>query len=186
MGGRLHNELKKKTDHISLLDPISPKRTLNVCVGKEWYRFPSHFFVPTERTTGSVTDAQIAFLESDFDGQLPKLFTLAPPPNNSSPSSSSSATSHVHPWFNDRNQRQNDRYIKVDECDYIVDLDLKAQNEPHYYEEMPGMWRVLDEQPFLDATSSMHTISRAFYVPWFSSKHNVYASYQLLERIKSS
>ena len=36
-----------------------------VCVGKEWYRFQSSFFLPS-------TGFRIAFLKSEFAGQLPK------------------------------------------------------------------------------------------------------------------
>ena len=36
-----------------------------VCVGKEWYRYQSSFFLPS-------TSFKIAFLKSEFAGQLPK------------------------------------------------------------------------------------------------------------------
>ena len=36
-----------------------------VCVGKEWHRFPSSFFLPNQ-------NFRIGFLKSDFKGQLPK------------------------------------------------------------------------------------------------------------------
>jgi alpha-1,2-mannosyltransferase len=37
-----------------------------VCLGKEWYRFPSSFFVPLH--------SRPAFIKSDFDGLLPGSF----------------------------------------------------------------------------------------------------------------
>ena len=40
-----------------------------VCVGKEWHRFPSSFFLPNQ-------NFRIGFLKSDFKGQLPK-YTFA-------------------------------------------------------------------------------------------------------------
>ena len=36
-----------------------------VCVGKEWHRFQSSFFLPS-------TNFKLAFLKSEFSGQLPK------------------------------------------------------------------------------------------------------------------
>jgi alpha-1,2-mannosyltransferase len=38
----------------------------HVCVGKEWYRFPSHFFVPT--------GMRVSFIPSRFRGLLPFYF----------------------------------------------------------------------------------------------------------------
>ena len=42
----------------------SPK---SVCVGKEWYRFPSHFFLPH--------NYHLQFVKSEFSGLLPKPFS---------------------------------------------------------------------------------------------------------------
>ena len=39
---------------------------VTVCVGKEWHRFPSHYFLPDQ--------AQIRFTRSEFNGLLPKYF----------------------------------------------------------------------------------------------------------------
>jgi len=32
-----------------LEQPLPPEKEINLCVGKEWYRFPSSFFLPSER-----------------------------------------------------------------------------------------------------------------------------------------
>jgi alpha-1,2-mannosyltransferase len=62
---------------------------VNVCVGKEWYRFPAHFLLPTVRLPSSSSssspspspssgqrqmDWTLRFLESDFGGLLPKTY----------------------------------------------------------------------------------------------------------------
>ena len=39
---------------------------INLCVGKEWYRFPGSYFLPS--------DMRLRFIKSDFDGMLPKPF----------------------------------------------------------------------------------------------------------------
>ena len=41
------------------------QHTTQVCVGKEWHRFPSSFFLPDN-------SFRLAFLRSEFRGQLPK------------------------------------------------------------------------------------------------------------------
>ncbi len=38
---------------------------INVCVGKEWHRFPNSFFLPDDRW-------RLRFLRSEFRGQLPQ------------------------------------------------------------------------------------------------------------------
>jgi len=73
------------------------------------------------------------------------------------------------------------RYVKEENCDYIIDLDLSHQNEPHYHTKK-STWKVIYEHPFLNAQHSTNPIARAFYIPIFSSKHNQFASYQLLAR----
>lgn len=41
---------------------------VNVCVGKEWYRFPSSFYLPSPKW-------KLRFIKSGFKGQLPKPYT---------------------------------------------------------------------------------------------------------------
>ena len=47
---------------------IYAQRELKVCVGKEWYRFPSHYFLPHGMKLG--------FVESGFGGLLPAYFKV--------------------------------------------------------------------------------------------------------------
>lgn len=42
-------------------------RLINVCVGDEWYRYPSSFFLPGP-------DYRLQFVKSGFDGLLPAAF----------------------------------------------------------------------------------------------------------------
>lgn len=44
---------------------------INVCVGKEWYRYPSSFFLPELEGKSRV---RLQFVKSGFDGQLPQHF----------------------------------------------------------------------------------------------------------------
>ena len=51
---------------------------INVCVGKEWYRFPSSFFLPElpagGGSEGTAPRVRLQFVESSFGGQLPQHF----------------------------------------------------------------------------------------------------------------
>jgi alpha-1,2-mannosyltransferase len=80
------NELNTVDKYFPGVDPI------NICVGKEWYRFPSNFFLPSERF-------QLRFLKSGFTGQLPKPYA---PVNG---------TWIMPHGFNDQNREEFDRYV---------------------------------------------------------------------------
>lgn len=45
---------------------ISDSETYNVCIGREWYRFPSSYFLPN--------NARLQFIPSGFNGLLPGQF----------------------------------------------------------------------------------------------------------------
>lgn len=57
---------------------LTPGRDVSVCVGKEWYRFPTHYFLPqvTELAESNERSPRIRlkFLKSSFGGLLPKDF----------------------------------------------------------------------------------------------------------------
>lgn len=75
------------------LGPDAPT-PLNVCVGKEWYRFPSSFLLPSHRW-------RLRFVPSEFRAQLPHPF-VAPPPQG---------TKVVPNHFNDRNEEEPSQYV---------------------------------------------------------------------------
>eukprot|EP01083_Nonionella_stella_P282701 961987_1 len=143
----------------------SPNCQISVCVGKEWYRFPSHFFLPDQPCR-----TKLQFLKSDFSGQLPKHFEDTP-----------DATSRIPSDMNDINREEMSRYVEIKSCDYIIDLDLSHQNEPHYGEL--SEFEVVSERNFLNAAESP-SMTRAFYIPVLSEKKNVFSKYQLLKRKK--
>lgn len=87
--------------------PLPELKATRVCVGKEWYRFPSSFFLP---------HSHLLFLRSGFRGQLPQPFAVGA--NN---------TSVRRDGFNDENKEEESRYADLAQCDYIVDLDLPNQ-----------------------------------------------------------
>lgn len=134
---------------------------INICVGKEWYRFPSHFFIPGKRF-------HYHFLKSAFTGELPQLYL---------------------PWedggtwierenFNDRNEEEPSRYVSPDTCHYVVDLDLPDQVEEKYARLNP--WQKVYFHDFLNAKQS-HPLFRAFYVPWVSEALTQRNRYWLLK-----
>ena len=79
---------------------------LNVCVGKEWYRFPGSYFLPH-------AGCKLQYVRSEFRALLPKLYD----------SWDRNGTWGVPSEQNDRNADEPGRYIDVDQCDYIIDAD---------------------------------------------------------------
>ncbi|XP_043356943.1 alpha-1,2-mannosyltransferase ALG9 isoform X4 [Dermochelys coriacea] len=141
-------------------------RPVNVCVGKEWYRFPSSFLLPD--------DWQLQFIPSEFRGQLPKPFAKGP-----------AATRSIPADMNDQNREEPTRYIDISKCHYLVDLDraIETSREPRYSSNKEE-WVNIAYKPFLD-TSRSSKLFRAFYVPFLSEWHTSYANYTILKPRKS-
>lgn len=163
----------------------SPTYT-SVCVGKEWYRFPTHFYLPPSY--------RLRFLKSSFTGLLPDHYLQSP----STDVDRTVGTSVIPFHQNDMNREQVERYVSdLSECDWIVDWELEEQEEGKYSEmrvqvkdeegkEIKGeewRWEVVYEAEFLEAKSSTQ-FSRALFVPGWSREHNVYRPYRLMKKTK--
>ncbi|KAL9933340.1 hypothetical protein V8E36_008058 [Tilletia maclaganii] len=128
-------------------DGKSKPAPIRLCYGKEWYRFPGHFFVPH--------GVSVDFVKSEFRGILPKHYAFASSLSKARGSAASAVpapsalesrfvrtldrflgwswglrdvTRTVQSGFNDMNREEPDRYVDIKTCDYLVDLDL-----PHRY-----------------------------------------------------
>ncbi|XP_059486586.1 alpha-1,2-mannosyltransferase ALG9 [Neocloeon triangulifer] len=142
---------------------FGPNSEINVCVGKEWHRFPSSFFLPDNRWN-------LRFLESEFKGQLPQPYQPGP-----------DGTSVVPPNMNDMNQEERSRYFDIGKCDFLVDLETNQETklEPNYAKDTTK-WDLVHSIPFLDNERSPKLL-RAFYIPFLTEEACTYASYQLLK-----
>jgi alpha-1,2-mannosyltransferase len=147
---------------LSFTEQFPEVAEVNVCVGKEWHRFPSSFFLPNNKWS-------LRFLQSDFKGQLPGLY-----------SRHDNSTSVIPDHMNDFNREEPSRYFPLEKCHFLVDLDLPETTplQPRYSEDT-GHWETVVRRPFLDTRRS-HTLFRAFYVPWLSAQYTHYADYVLL------
>ncbi|CAK0830091.1 unnamed protein product [Prorocentrum cordatum] len=133
---------------------------IHACLGAEWHRFMTSFFLPHH-------DDHLSYVRFGPTGLLPAEFNV------------SVGTSGVPPFMNDLNREEPSRYVDADRCDFLIDVDLgEAQGD------IPALrsraLRTLAEAPFLDASRSRFPW-RAFYVPGISKQKNVYASYRLLQ-----
>jgi len=57
---------------------VEQKDTILVCVGDEWHRYPSSFFLPSP-------SYRLAFVKSGFGGLLPRAFSFQDVPSTPTP-----------------------------------------------------------------------------------------------------
>lgn len=135
--------------------------TTVVCTCGEWYRFPSHFYIPSKNPAGPGV-VKFGFASSPFQGQLPQLFTS----HGSGPLSTSRL------MFNDENKPEEGSYTPLVDCDYLVDLQ-PPNSEINSCTETDGqngpLWEPIARSPFLDAdrTNALH---RVLYIPHVHDK----------------
>ncbi|KAA0716457.1 Alpha-1,2-mannosyltransferase ALG9 [Triplophysa tibetana] len=120
------------------LHTVPDGRPVNVCVGKEWYRFPSSFLLPN--------NWHLQFIQSEFRGQLPKPYASGP-----------DATWILPADMNDENLEEPSRYVELKQCHYLVDLatDVEAPREPKYAANKEE-WSIIADKPFLDTTRQLY------------------------------
>lgn len=151
---------------------ISTQREVNICVGKEWYRFPASFFLPDRRF-------RIRFVRSGFTGLMPKPFREDGNGTRAIPSGMNE--------FNMEDPAQFYDWSKANGCHYFVDLDLshrQSQDNESTNEDSPipkEAQAVILSQPFLDSDMSRAGF-RAFFLPGFEDKL-VYGKYQLIRNL---
>jgi len=142
---------------------LDSKEMINVCVAKEWYRFPSSFFIPENLDEGvKKQEWRLRFLESEFKGQLPGQF------NESLPLPQS--TRYVDELFNDMNREVKQRYVRVSDCDFLIDTDTVADRTDAPTElsvnGVKSRWKLVAKLPFIDMGADNNRLLRAFYVPY--------------------
>ncbi|KAF2724268.1 glycosyltransferase family 22 protein [Polychaeton citri CBS 116435] len=146
----------------------------NICLGKEWYRFPSHFLLPE--------GTRAKFLRSEFSGLLPGEFSEA-----DQGFGFFSGAYLIPSGMNDKNVEDPGKYTDIRKCQFIVDSQLPStivtQSEPDYAKLQE--WEEIECLPFMDAASTP-AIARLGWVPdlpFIPSKYRkVWGRYCLLAR----
>jgi hypothetical protein len=162
-------------------------RRLLVCMGGDWFTFPSHFFLPTNV-------AQLAYVEDNFHGLLPQHFI--------SPYGSSIAS--VLP-VNDQNKEEKSRYTPLESCDYLVMTTppclFSSDSQEILTEECrtslsPLQKRLVEQKDHVfipqiceeinDPVRSASSLGRAYAIPFLSEDTNRFMRYCLYSRELSS
>lgn len=128
----------------------------HVCFGKEWYRFPSSYFLPR--------DMHAKFVRSEFRGLLPGEFSEA-----RTGFGFWSGTWLPAKGMNDHNEEDTGKYVDIGHCAFLVDTqfpeshDPLPPNEPDYIADTEN-WEIIKCEPFLDAANT-HLLARVLWVP---------------------
>ena len=131
--------------------------TVNVCMGKEWHRFPSAFWLPADHEEQPGQRFRLRFVRSEFGAQLPGMF-------NESAHGIPYSTRLVDPLFNDANRHVAERLIEMRKCHFHVDTDTMTDLQ---FEKLHGAsFRTVASAPFIDlAGDESSSVFRSFYVP---------------------
>jgi len=125
-----------------------------VCLGKEWYRFPSSFALPQ--------GVHAKFIKSEFSGLLPGEFSEAKVGFGLFP-----GTWLVPPGMNDENVEDIGKYTDIGHCEFLIDSHLPSAMpttlEPDYISDS-SHWEKLKCASFLDA-SQTSLLGRLVYIP---------------------
>lgn len=125
-----------------------------VCLGKEWYRFPSSFTLPQ--------GVRAKFIKSEFSGLLPGEFSEAKVGFGLFP-----GTWLVPPGMNDENLEDIGKYTDIDHCTFLVDSRMPSTPatalEPEYVSDLSN-WEKMMCGSFLDAPHT-HLLGRLIWVP---------------------
>mmetsp|Transcript_13042 Transcript_13042/g.26069 ORF Transcript_13042/g.26069 Transcript_13042/m.26069 type:complete len:549 (+) Transcript_13042:210-1856(+) len=151
--------------------PAGINQQARVCVGTEWYRFPSSFFLPGP-------EYRLQFVRSGFDGLLPRPFE-----------ETKDGTMAAPQQFNDMNRSEPDNYWdSADGCDYFVTSSTHHDDATRHMIDGAVLdqekWKVRASVPMVD-TAASPALFRALYIPFLSEKRNTWMTYILLERKKS-
>lgn len=142
-------------------DGVSPvgRHGDNICFGKEWYRFPTSYFLPR--------DMHAKFIRSEFRGLLPGEFAEGRTGFGFWP-----GTWLPTNGFNDRNEEDMGKYVDLRECSFLIDTQYPENtakglalppNEPDYIADEAN-WGVVKCVQFLDAANT-HFLGRVLWVP---------------------
>ncbi|KEQ99860.1 glycosyltransferase family 22 protein [Aureobasidium subglaciale EXF-2481] len=126
----------------------------NVCLGKEWYRFPSSYHLPD--------GVSAKFVKSEFSGLLPGDFSQAGKGFGLYPGAWLTPSG-----MNNENREDPSKYTQISHCSFMVDSSFPGTEpsplEPDYINQTET-WEKLSCEPFLDA-SRTGTIGRIGWVP---------------------
>lgn len=158
-------------DAVTNANNFSGVLDINVCVGKEWYRFPSSYHLPSLSTSSKVF--RLRYIQSAFHGLLPGHFIEG----------YARDWTDVFPgtWLepkgmNDRNEEDLGKYVAIEECHFLVDSRFEGANSNHEEPDYVSIaqhdekdWSIVTCDRFLDQSRS-GVMGRLGWTPEWSAK----------------
>ncbi|KAF3494581.1 hypothetical protein DY000_02054977 [Brassica cretica] len=134
-----------------------------LCVGSEWHRYPSSFFVPDYIS-------EVRWIDDGFRGLLPFPFNSTLGGTAASPS-----------YFNNKNQASDEQFLKnIETCTFLIELQL---SRPYAYRGSDlSTWEAIAVLPYLDRELSPAKY-RSFFIPYKWQEKNVFGKYIMLRRV---
>ncbi|PRQ31047.1 putative hexosyltransferase [Rosa chinensis] len=134
-----------------------------LCVGSEWHRFPSSFFVPDYV-------GEVRWIDDGFRGLLPFPFN-----------STLGGTAAAPPYLNNKNKASDKQYLRdLEHCTFLVELELSRPFPSRGSDS--STWEVIAALPYLDRELSPAKY-RSFFIPYVWMHKNIFGMYKLLRRI---
>nr|QFR35810.1 alpha-1,2-mannosyltransferase ALG9 [Chandrasekharania keralensis] len=147
--------------HLEHHDDTGPGSIL--CIGSEWHRYPSSFFIPSYIS-------EVRWIDDGFRGLLPFPFNETLGGTTAAPS-----------YFNNKNKAAEEQYLKdIGACTLLVELDLRRPY-PSRGSDL-STWEALAAVSFLDRELSP-ALHRSFFIPYRWQQNNVFGLYKLLRRL---
>lgn len=148
---------------------IPADATGNLCLTREWYRFPSSFFLPDT--------LRLRFVKSEFNGLLPGDF-------NEEQWLLQSVQEEPQ-GMNNKNMYDEGKVIDISHCDYAIDIDQGVSPEEYSFTNS-SEWRLLFSSPFLNNEESSG-VGKYLWLPTSlhgeTQTHLVHHGYNLYKRI---
>ncbi|VVT49685.1 uncharacterized protein SAPINGB_P002392 [Magnusiomyces paraingens] len=132
----------------SKVSTLNVHKPTTVCVGREWYRFPSSYFLQD--------NMRLKFISSGFDGLLPGSFRE---------DNGYSGIWEVPEGMNNRNKRDPGKIVPISTCNYVVDSTYPVDSEAGEINFSNDTdWQQIECFKMLDSGASTG-IQRILYIP---------------------
>lgn len=126
---------------------------INVCTGREWYHYPSSFYLPEYH--------RLRFVRSGFDGLLPGDFV--------EDGTIFTAVRNIPEGMNNQNIFDESKLWPLEKCEYFVDIENVSTDKSDAFNPKNKerfSWNKVVCSKFID-TKSSKIFGRTFYIPKF-------------------
>lgn len=110
----------------------------NLCIGREWYRFPSSFFLPATLRAQFIHSGFNGLLPGDFEENVGLLKGVQNEPKG----------------MNNKNEYDSGKIIDLSQCSYAVDISQPVVSEDEYSFTDNAAWELIYTAKFLDNENS--------------------------------